>query len=417
MRLGLSFDEVLGWQGGRDFAFMVHQSLILAREPGDEITILTQEMKDSTPWRVARIAKHVLTQRTWDTDWIRAEMERPRRKHFIQQVIGPCERLEWMPSRWSRCAAGRAFDVVGLFQAQPDGLGETGWVGYLPDCQHKHLPSFFLPTERDRRDETYAKMLANAPVVIVNSRHAAADLAHFFGPFRAEVVPLPFSAAPDPAWLSVEGEVVRARYGLPDEYFICSNQFWAHKNHATVFKALKISRSRGKPFFVAFTGDTRDFKDPDFVPRLLKEVEALDVGECFKILGLIPKIDQIGLLKASRALIQPTLFEGGPGGGAAYDAIALGKTVILSDIPVNREIETFDVTYFEPQSAEALADVVADRLRETRRSALVEDHIRAGLERRRECGRVLRAAFLKAAGGSAQTRAAMDELARARDSA
>ena len=52
------------------------------------------------------------------------------------------------------------------------------------------------------------------------------------------------------------------------------------------------------------------------------------------------------LLKKSIAVIQPTLFEGGPGGGASYDAISLGKPLIVSDIAVNREIEENERVFF-----------------------------------------------------------------------
>lgn len=63
----------------------------------------------------------------------------------------------------------------------------------------------------------------------------------------------------------------------------------------------------------------------------------------------IAKLDQIALLKKSIAVIQPTLFEGGPGGGASYDAISLGKPLIVSDIKVNQEIEQSERVFFSRQ--------------------------------------------------------------------
>ena len=48
---------------------------------------------------------------------------------------------------------------------------------------------------------------------------------------------------------------------------------------------------------------------------------------------------QLNLIKYSVALIQPSLFEGGPGGFSVYEAISLGKPVIVSGIKVNREIK------------------------------------------------------------------------------
>jgi hypothetical protein len=59
------------------------------------------------------------------------------------------------------------------------------------------------------------------------------------------------------------------------------------------------------------------------------------------------------------ALVQPTLFEGGPGGGAVYNAIAMGTRCIISDIPVNKEIEDSTVTFFKAASPEDLCGKMA----------------------------------------------------------
>jgi glycosyltransferase involved in cell wall biosynthesis len=60
-------------------------------------------------------------------------------------------------------------------------------------------------------------------------------------------------------------------------------------------------------------------------------------------------------MKKSRAVIQPSLFEGGPGGGCVFDAAALGVPVILSDIDINREVEIDNVFFFAAGNSEALA--------------------------------------------------------------
>ena len=76
--------------------------------------------------------------------------------------------------------------------------------------------------------------------------------------------------------------------------------------------------------------------------------EKAGIKDRVQILGLIPKRDQIELLKHSCALIQPTLFEGGPGGGAVYEAFSLRVPAIVSDIPINRELPADDLHHFFP---------------------------------------------------------------------
>ena len=55
-------------------------------------------------------------------------------------------------------------------------------------------------------------------------------------------------------------------------------------------------------------------------------------------------------------MIQPTLFEGNPGGGAVVDAQAYGVPCIVSDIPVNREIPScYETAFFQPHESKDLA--------------------------------------------------------------
>ena len=62
-------------------------------------------------------------------------------------------------------------------------------------------------------------------------------------------------------------------------------------------------------------------------------------------------------MKGSLAVVQTTLFEGGPGGGSVWDAISLGKPSIVSDISTNLEIENEPtVTFFKTKDADDLAD-------------------------------------------------------------
>jgi glycosyltransferase involved in cell wall biosynthesis len=71
---------------------------------------------------------------------------------------------------------------------------------------------------------------------------------------------------------------------------------------------------------------------------LRQMVVDLGVGNIILFLDYIPKDDQIELMKGSVAIIQPTLFEGGPGGGSIYDAVSLGVRAIASNIPINHEL-------------------------------------------------------------------------------
>ena len=54
-------------------------------------------------------------------------------------------------------------------------------------------------------------------------------------------------------------------------------------------------------------------------------------------------------MKGATAVIQTTLFEGGPGGGSVWDAISLGIPVVLSDISTNKEVIYSRAHFFKAQ--------------------------------------------------------------------
>ena len=62
------------------------------------------------------------------------------------------------------------------------------------------------------------------------------------------------------------------------------------------------------------------------------------------------------MMREAVAVVQPTSFEGGPGGGSVFDAVALGVPTIVSDIPVNREIEAYVRDFFPLDDNKSLAN-------------------------------------------------------------
>ena len=232
-------------------------------------------------------------------------------------------------------------------------------------------------------------MLTRARAVIVNSRAAAADIARFVPQGTARVFALPFAPAPSPDWLDERPEL-GPRHGVIPPFFMISNQFWVHKDHATAFEAFRIVARRNPEVMLACTGSTQDPRDPGYFPELMNRVKEWGLDGRVRVLGLIPKRDQIEIMKHACAVIQPTLFEGGPGGGAVYDAVSLNVPVIVSDIPVNREVEGAEVDFFPARDTARLADLMTARLNAPPRKPTPADELlAAGRRRRAACGDVL----------------------------
>lgn len=242
----------------------------------------------------------------------------------------------------------------------PGRRGGIPSIAWIPDFQHVHLPQFFGPRERRFRDRHFRRMIDDATLVLLSSDAAAADLRDFRpkGAPKARVLrfvvePPPESEIPTPAELL-------ERYGLDGPFFLVANQFWGHKNHRVIVEALALLRGRGKPATVAATGDARDYRQPEVFDSLMAQATSLGVDDAFRVLGRVPYRDVTGLMRASTALINPSLFEGWNTG--IEEAKSLGKRVIASDIDVHREQAPPNARYFAAHDAGALADAMAAAL-------------------------------------------------------
>jgi glycosyltransferase involved in cell wall biosynthesis len=254
------------------------------------------------------------------------------------------------------------------------------WIGYIPDFQHCHLPKNFTNKEIRRRDLSFLRMLNTAKNIIVYSNSVIRDADLFFPGYTAKIHALPFCPCPQKYWLESTLDV-RSKYGIESSYFLISNQFWVHKDHTTAFRAFaKYCQEGGKAILVC-TGEVLDPRFPEYFKELSKLIDNLEISSRIKILGHIPKIEQISLLKKSLAVIQATLFEGGPGGGSSYDAISLGIPVIASDIPINLEMNCGDVQYFKAGDHEGLTNALFLMEKSIRVNESIEDLWVKGLRR------------------------------------
>jgi len=244
------------------------------------------------------------------------------------------------------------------------------WIGYLLDFQHMHLPHLFSRWNRVYRRHTFTAMLREAKTILVNARAVEVDATRFYPNSHARITPLPFAPSVRKEWLAVDAEGTRHRFGIPERYFIICNQFWVHKDHQTAFRAFAsflqaLPRSERSVALVC-TGSMHDYRAPHHMGQLRALLDELAIAGSVHLLGHIAKEEQIALLRGAIAVLQPTLFEGGPGGGAIYDAVALGVPSIVSDIPVNREIDDASVRYFPPRDPGELARLMLEALRQPR---------------------------------------------------
>ena len=242
-------------------------------------------------------------------------------------------------------------------------FGGIPTIGWIPDFQHIHLPEFFSAAEIASRDAVYNRMCVLYSRIVVSSADVQRDLVAFAPKAAHKTRVLRFVARPAAPGPAVDLAELQARYGFSTPYIFLPNQFWAHKNHRVVVDALALLKRRGHgetlPLVIC-TGHTNDSRRPDYFPALMRHVEEQGIGDAFRPLGLVPFADVVALMRHSRAVLNPSRFEGWS--TSVEEGKAMGKQVILSDLPVHREQAPASGLYFSPDNPEALADCMLTAL-------------------------------------------------------
>jgi len=228
---------------------------------------------------------------------------------------------------------------------------------WIADFQHKYLPDFFTSQELNQRDESISLIANQASTIVVSSKAAESDLIKFFPEAQGKSKVLTFKTSLPEEYFTQDAIAIQNKYHLPDHFLIVCNQFWQHKNHKLIFQALKLLHQQSIFPKIVCTGHLYDGRQPDYINDILQSTHQLGISNQIYLLGLIPRFDQIQLMRCSQAVIQPSLFEGWS--TVVEDARCLGKSMILSDIPVHLEQNPPNSIYFKRNSADDLAAAIA----------------------------------------------------------
>jgi glycosyltransferase involved in cell wall biosynthesis len=237
-------------------------------------------------------------------------------------------------------------------------LMSTRWAGWIPDFQHRHLPQHFSKQGFDLREDGITRLAAEASTIVFSSETAACDYRTFWPAAQARPFVLRFCTMAGEGWFEGDPADVQSRYELPSRFFLLSNQFWQHKNHSGVFAALALLAQRGLRPHVVCTGSFRDYRSALHIQTLRRQLVESGVQAQVTLLGLIPRFDQIQLMRRCIAVLQPSLSEGWS--TVVEDARLLGKPLLLSDLPVHREQDPPAARFFAPQSPEDIATAMHD---------------------------------------------------------
>jgi glycosyltransferase involved in cell wall biosynthesis len=331
------------WTGGRNYLFNLLDVLI--RHQAARLTpvlfVGEDSGEESAPFQALEGLELVRT------PYLNAQ----RRKISLVQAI-----------LWGRDASLRRLFMQHRIDLVFESAQFFGWhlgipaIAWIPDFQHKVLPHLFSRGAWWKREIGFRAQVAGGRTIMLSSEDARRVCEHYYPSTRGRTRTIHFAVPQSSVIPYPEARTIADSYGLPERFIFMPNQFWQHKNHGLVLEALTILRERGKQIVVAASGKQADPRAPSYFAAFRDRLDRLGLQNEFRLLGMIPYRHLASLMRASIAMLNPSLFEGWS--TTVEEAKAMGTPMLLSDLDVHREQMGEEAIYFDRHSAQSLADAL-----------------------------------------------------------
>ena len=155
-------------------------------------------------------------------------------------------------------------------------------------------------------------------------------------------------------------EAARRKYALPAEFILAVGHLETRKNYPRLVAAIAKLRDQGYPSALLIVGN--DGGDASAVGA---EIDRLDLVGHVKILSGISDGALAEIYSLCSLVVFPSRYEGF--GIPVLEAMAARRPLVLSDIPVFRELTEGRGTYFPSDRIEVMADVLASMMADPER--------------------------------------------------
>lgn len=219
-----------------------------------------------------------------------------------------------------------------------------------------HLQSMQFPEVAnnrlfEKRENLYSKSLKKAYKIVVDSNFNKELVSNKYNLEISRVEVLKY--LPNIRVIKSDENIdVKNKYNLKNDYIFYPAQFWAHKNHIYILKAIKILRDKKNiDVDVIFSGS-----DKGNLSYVMKFAKAIKVDDLIHYIGFVPNEEIPSLYKQSLALVMPTYL--GPTNIPPLEAFAYQTPVCYSDMPSFRE-QVGDAAFFmDLKNPNSLAEIL-----------------------------------------------------------
>lgn len=239
-------------------------------------------------------------------------------------------------------------------------LGEPLPIPYIAtvwDLEHRKQPYFPEVSTTgwtwNARESTYSTLLPSASMIITGTNAGKEEVVHYYrvNPANVAVIPLPVPAGALEI-RSLGSAEIKKKYRLNGDLLLYPAQFWPHKNHVNLLRALRILRNQsGLDLSLVLTGSDKGNQN-----HVMKQAFELGLSDRVFVLGFVPRDDLNSLYRASMALAFPSYF--GPDNIPPLEAFALGCPVIAANVPGVEEQIGEAALLFDPSNPSDIAATI-----------------------------------------------------------
>ena len=231
-------------------------------------------------------------------------------------------------------------------------------INWIADFQHLHLPHMFSKNEVDKRNKYFRELIEKSNIIILSSFDALRDFNNFDNNKNHKAKVLQFVSQPNKIYFKLDlndKKELLKQFNLEENFYYIPNHYWKHKNHMFVFKAINELKKEGIIINVVCTGYPDDYRNKDYFQNLITYVNKNNLNKNIRIFGVVTYEEVFSLIKFSKAVINPSLFEGWS--STVEECKSVGKNMILSDLSVHRE-QYPNETFFDKSSSTSFKNVI-----------------------------------------------------------
>lgn len=185
----------------------------------------------------------------------------------------------------------------------------------FPEVRNNH--------EFEKRENLYDTVLKKAVKVTTDSELGKKNISFRYGIDESRIEVLKFLPRTMRNDICID---IKVKYNIKNGYIYYPAQFWAHKNHIYILKAIQILKQQHNVKIDAiFTGS--DYGNLGYI---LEKARDLKIDEHIHYLGFVEDAEIPNLYKQAIALVMPTYF--GPTNIPPLEAFALNVPVCYSDL-------------------------------------------------------------------------------------